>query len=141
MTLHLTLVVLLPSFAVLTWWQADRALGGNSLSWAYTFEWPFFGGYAVYLWWWLIHSQDKDRAAASSADDAATVATAAADAGAHPGAERAPGLDIPVPAHASNGVAADDDRFDTRVGEIDEELAAYNDYLAALNASGRRKRW
>ncbi|MGC8510188.1 MAG: hypothetical protein ACP5PB_04870 [Acidimicrobiales bacterium] len=27
-----------------------RALGGNTLSWAYVFEWPIFGSYAVYLW-------------------------------------------------------------------------------------------
>ncbi len=27
-----------------------RALGGNTLSWAYVFEWPIFGSYAIYLW-------------------------------------------------------------------------------------------
>ena len=27
-----------------------RAFSGNELSWAYVFEWPFFGGYAIYLW-------------------------------------------------------------------------------------------
>jgi hypothetical protein len=27
-----------------------RALAGNALSWAYVFEWPLFGGYAVYMW-------------------------------------------------------------------------------------------
>src|ERR1700678_4434751 len=55
--MHVTLIVLLPTFALLTRWQLDRALGGNTLSWAYTFEWPLFAGYAVYVWWQLIHDQ------------------------------------------------------------------------------------
>jgi hypothetical protein len=27
-----------------------RARSGNTLSWAYVFEWPIFAGYAVYMW-------------------------------------------------------------------------------------------
>lgn len=30
--------------------EIGRALGGNSLSWAYVFEWPIFALYAVYVW-------------------------------------------------------------------------------------------
>ncbi len=55
--MHATLLILLPAFAWLTWWQLSRALAGNTLSWAYTFEWPLFAGYAVYVWWQLIHDQ------------------------------------------------------------------------------------
>src|SRR5580704_7811287 len=55
--MHATLLILLPAFAWLTWWQLTRALAGNTLSWAYTFEWPLFAGYAVYVWWQLIHDQ------------------------------------------------------------------------------------
>ena len=55
--MHVTLAVLLPAFAWLTWWQLTRALSGNTLSWAYTFEWPLFAGYAIYVWWQLIHDQ------------------------------------------------------------------------------------
>ena len=29
--------------------ELDRALTGNRLSWAYVFEWPLFGAYAVYM--------------------------------------------------------------------------------------------
>lgn len=53
--LHAALAVALPGFLALGWWQLQRALGGNGLSWAYTFEWPFFAGYALYVWWRLIH--------------------------------------------------------------------------------------
>jgi hypothetical protein len=31
-------------------WQLHRALSGNSLSWAYTFEWPLFAIFAGYFW-------------------------------------------------------------------------------------------
>ncbi len=38
-------------------WQIHRALGGNSLSWAYVFEWPLFAAYAVYMWWRILHEK------------------------------------------------------------------------------------
>ena len=31
-------------------WQLHRALSGNGLSWAYTFEWPLFAIFAVFFW-------------------------------------------------------------------------------------------
>jgi hypothetical protein len=31
-------------------WQLHRALSGNELSWAYTFEWPLFAIFGVYFW-------------------------------------------------------------------------------------------
>jgi hypothetical protein len=31
-------------------WQLHRAESGNSLSWAYTFEWPLFAIFAVSFW-------------------------------------------------------------------------------------------
>src|SRR5271165_6329478 len=55
--MHVTLLVLLPAFAWLTWWQYNRATGGNTLSWAYVFLWPAFGVYAVYTWWNLVQDQ------------------------------------------------------------------------------------
>lgn len=41
-----------------TYWQVERALGGNGLSWAYVFEWPFFAGYALFMWRRLLHEGD-----------------------------------------------------------------------------------
>jgi hypothetical protein len=92
-----------------------RALSGNTLSWAYVFEWPIFGGYAVFMWWKLIH--DPPPGDPSSARDPS------------------PG----VGADTGNGT---DPVQDKEAGEKeDEELASYNRYLAALNASGKRKHW
>jgi len=120
-SLHVALVVFIPGCVALTWWQAARALGGNTLSWVYTFEWPIFGAYAAYMWWKLVHDEPVP---------------------AHPdGANRTP--DGPEAARTTigpegplgpGGAAVLDD-------DADDELAAYNRYLADLNASGRQKRW
>ncbi len=37
--------------------ELERALSGNELSWAYVFEWPIFGGYAIYMWRKLLDEQ------------------------------------------------------------------------------------
>jgi hypothetical protein len=99
--LHLTLAVVVPGFIALAWWQVDRALSGNTLSWAYAVEWPFFTGYAVVLWWKLLHDQPREQG-------------------------HEPGDEVPT----ENEETAED-----------KEMTEYNQYLAALNASGRRKRW
>jgi hypothetical protein len=115
--LHVTIVLVVPAFLALFWWQVQRVRDGNTLSWAYVFEWPFFTGYALYLWWKLLHDQVDQ-----------PVATAAARGG--PEAAD-PAAAIGVGAEGVDG--ADED--------TEAELAAYNRYLADLHASGRRKRW
>jgi hypothetical protein len=37
--------------------ELRRALDGNELSWAYVFEWPIFGAYAIYMWRKLLNEQ------------------------------------------------------------------------------------
>ncbi len=38
--------------------ELSRALSGNALSWAYVFEWPILGAYAIYVWRKLLHDED-----------------------------------------------------------------------------------
>ncbi len=57
--LHLEVAVIAPGCLVAGWWQLSRALGGNGLSWFYTFEWPVFAGFAVWGWWHLIHEDPE----------------------------------------------------------------------------------
>ncbi len=64
--LHVTLALSLPSFCALGIWQLHRALDGNSLSWAYTFEWPLFALYAIFMWWRLVHEQPGPDGASAS---------------------------------------------------------------------------
>ena len=58
--------------------EINRAIGGNSLSWAYVFEWPIFSVYAVYMWRKLIKEERKAPDAGVGVDerpdDAALVA-------------------------------------------------------------------
>jgi DNA-binding transcriptional regulator of glucitol operon len=105
-------IVVVPGCLALGWWQVTRALSGNALSWAYVFEWPIFAGYAVFMWWKLIH----DRAPGTQVTD--------------PEPSREPETDARAPQIGTDQEA-----------DEDEELASYNSYLAALNASGKRKHW
>jgi len=52
---HLTLVVGLAICTAAFWFELSRAEGGNELSWAYVFEWPLLGLFAVYMWWKILH--------------------------------------------------------------------------------------
>jgi hypothetical protein len=113
--LHAVILVVVPAFLALCLWQISRALGGNSLSWAYVFEWPFFAAYAVYMWWRFVHeaAEDTSPPAAAGADpggpNGSAVATAAATPAADAGGEE-------------------------EEAKEDAELAAYNEYLAQLAA-------
>jgi hypothetical protein len=59
--LHLTLAVGLALCIAAFWFELTRALDGNSLSWAYVFEWPLFGAFAVYMWWNLLHGGKRKK--------------------------------------------------------------------------------
>jgi hypothetical protein len=106
--LHLLLALALPLCGIAAWWQVTRALGGNTLSWLYVFEWPAFGGIAVWLWWVLLVGPVSERAAA-------------------PGRERTPQAELIARRTAPL-------RWDPSAEP--DGLRDYNDYLAALN-SGR----
>ena len=47
---HVLMVVACWGMLWLGDWQLHRAMAGNGLSWAYTFEWPLFAGFAVVFW-------------------------------------------------------------------------------------------
>ncbi len=119
--LHVILVVLTPTFILLFLWQVRRATSGNTLSWAYVFEWPFFLAYAVYMWWRLVHEPTAELPDAAPG--------AAAGRPAHPERVAAGG----APGRAEEDAAG--------TSEEDRDLAAYNRYLAELDASGHKKHW
>lgn len=120
--LHLVVLIVVPTFLRLCVWQIDRALSGNELSWAYVFEWPFFAGYALYLWWKLIHDESNDKDVVTRDEKATAKAN--------------------KPAGATS-VDRTEDPSDNSARSIhereDEELAAYNRYLGELNASTRTR--
>ncbi len=61
--LHLVWALIVAGCAIAGFWQLGRATGGNTLSWAYTFEWPAFAIVATIGWWQMIHDDPADRAA------------------------------------------------------------------------------
>jgi hypothetical protein len=104
-------------------WQFHRAESGNPLSWAYTFEWPIFAVFGAVFWAKTIRDEFKP----------------------HTDPGDAPEVDLPVGASVGGVVSRDvaalgglDARLaSASAGEEDEndpELAAYNAYLARLNA-------
>ncbi len=143
---HLFMVV---SFWGMGWlgdWQLHRALAGNGLSWAYTFEWPLFAGFAVVFWAKTIRDEFRIRrgempdssAAGYGRDDLPfglqQVQASPVQHGPvqHGPVQHGPVQHGPVPVGVSG--PADEDE--------DEELSAYNAYLTRLNAEVKRHgRW
>jgi hypothetical protein len=95
-------------------WQLHRALAGNPLSWAYTFEWPLFSGFAFVFWAKTIKDEFRIRRGEAVAGSAAVR-----------------GLDdrgLPVTARSAQEPQEPED----------PELSAYNAYLTRLNDKAGR---
>jgi hypothetical protein len=107
-------------------WQYHRAMDGNGLSWAYTFEWPLFAVFGVVFWARTIKDEfilrrggvtEADLVAAAMAKSLATL----------PSGAMLPAGTLPEGVLVRQLEQPDDE-------EDDPELAAYNAYLAKLNA-------
>lgn len=59
--LHLTLVAGLTLCVGAFCIEVVRALGGNTLSWAYVVEWPLFAVFGTVMWWDILHGRDRRR--------------------------------------------------------------------------------
>ena len=126
-------------------WQYHRALGGNGLSWAYTFEWPLFSGFGVVFWARTIRDEFRIRRAGLDPN--------LEHAGAEVGVQLPAGLGMEQ-AGAYVGGAPDSAQWTGAAGAepvlasswradviraasewaSDPEVAEYNIYLARLNA-------
>jgi hypothetical protein len=99
-------------------WQLRRALAGNTLSWAYTFEWPIFAIFGVVFWAKTI--KDELRPARRGSGQAEEIAL--------PADTRSPGSTAsPGSGEAAGQVSASEE-------PADQELAEYNAYLARLTS-------
>jgi hypothetical protein len=124
---HAGVLATVATFLALGWWQVRRAFAGNVLSIGYAFEWPVFAGFLIFVWFREVRQALAPTAGASD--------TGSAGAGA--GADERPWSDgtgdngSALPAQGGRrqrtGPAYDD--------ADDEPLAAYNRYLAWLNAN------
>ncbi len=57
-------------------WQLHRAIAGNSLSWAYTFEWPLFAIMGAVFWARTIRDELRIRAGSATGSTESAVASA-----------------------------------------------------------------
>lgn len=108
---HALLLAAVSVFALLGWWQLSRAQGGNARSIGYAFEWPLFAVFAVYWWARTIHLERHPPDPTAEAASDAKLRQAEADA-------------------ALRTAAIEE--------EPDDELDAYNNYLAQLHAQDQR---
>ena len=111
---HVLALVLAGGCLAMGWWQFSRATGGNALSWGYTFEWPVFAGFVVFLWF-----REMQLARRKPPTDR--------DPGPEADPVRLPGAPVTVdrPIRVARSATPAED---------DPELDAYNDYLAWLAA-------
>lgn len=126
--LHVLFLVAFIATGFLTVWQWDRAheAGGSFQNLGYALQWPLFGAFTIFLWVRMIRMDlhidapaDDDASTGDAEPDVARGADAPA-AGLHNGRHVNRSL-VPPPAPS-----VDDDE--------DPELAAYNRFLADLNA-------
>ncbi len=110
---HVFIVAAVIGMLVLGDWQLHRAESGNSLSWAYTFEWPFFAILAIVFWGKTIRDEVHPPAVAQSQ------AAVQLPDGARPAAD-------------GEATASTGEVVRPVTTEEDKELAAYNAYLARL---------
>ena len=96
-------------------WQFHRAISGNGLSWAYTFEWPLFAGFGVVFWARTVRDEIRLRRGPSKKEIERAAAEAAAG----------PVLPDGIGTRQIDRPADDAD---------DADLASYNAYLDRLNS-------
>ena len=108
---HALLLAAVGVFLALGWWQVLRAGEGNARSVGYAFEWPLLALCAIYVWVRALRRELRPPAEP-----------------AEPSVPISPGSRLVSPPAA-----------ETRYEEPDDELAAYNRYLAWLHEQDQRQ--
>jgi len=120
---HLFMVASVFGMLALGNWQLHRAESGNPLSWAYTFEWPFFAIMAVVFWAKTLKDEAHPPAPVPDAERQVQLPATVGQPGAEAAGDGAAGPGLPGAGQV--------------MSEEDEELAAYNSYLARLQREVR----
>jgi hypothetical protein len=123
---HLFAVVAVAGMCWLGQWQFQRAMAGNTLSWAYTFEWPIFAIFGVVFWVKTIKDELRPAPAKQAGQVGLPDGTAIADRPGAMAADRTASAAWPDVAEEAAARQAD-----VEAGDV--ELAEYNAYLAKLS--------
>jgi DNA-binding transcriptional regulator of glucitol operon len=111
LALHVLAIALVAACLGLGWWQWQRVGEGSARSLGYALEWPFFAAFVVLIWGHLV--RDALRPGGTERPD---------------GRSGEAGESSLLPSDPARAVEAPPEE------EPDEELAAYNRYLAELHA-------
>ncbi len=122
---HLFAVVAVVGMCWLGDWQFRRAIAGNTLSWAYTFEWPIFAIFGVVFWVKTVRDELHPAPDGGRQAQQLTLPAGAESRGAQPAGAESAGR---ASAGGSSGGAES-----AGSGPADVELAEYNAYLARLS--------
>jgi DNA-binding transcriptional regulator of glucitol operon len=112
--LHIALVFWIVLCALAAWWQVGRAVQGNSLSFLYAIEWPMIGVLGIVGWYSLLNTEKVGEHKEK--------------------ARREYEEKMRAEAQAARELAAISE------GE-DPSLAAYNDHLAELSQTQKKRLW
>jgi hypothetical protein len=113
---HVAVVVLVIVFLRLGWWQVTRAADGNLLSFGYALQWPAFAVFVVFVWIKEMRLALRPGPGPAASGPRSEATEERSDEG-----RRRPGGPGPRASEAS-------------AEDTDPDLAAYNRYLAWLNA-------
>jgi hypothetical protein len=113
--LHIAVLVTVPTFLGLGWWQVDRAGAGNARSYGYAVEWPSLAAIVIFLYIRAIRMELHS--------DSAPVQVVQSNVAIVPTASERMNAEV---------IAADE--------AADPELAAYNEYLTDLHARDLQQR-
>jgi hypothetical protein len=128
---HAALVVWVPGCAIACWWQVTVALSGDSLGWVYAVMWPCFALFGTIFWWHFVHD-DPDTVGRRGLRRLQQASAS--------GEARSDGHDVDARDIDAHGPDVGLTVLEQAAAD-DPELAAYNDYLAALAREGRPSTW
>jgi hypothetical protein len=153
---HFLVIIIVPGCLIAARWQIHRAAQGNTLSYAYSVEWPVFAIIAIVGWWQLIHedysfvlarkAERRRRAKLKGVPTIPEFTLADLEALTRPRA-----LELGPVGSTSRGIGDvgvfveedEDDRAaaEAAVAEASYGMTAYNQYLASLKERGHAKTW
>ncbi|HEY1825748.1 MAG TPA: hypothetical protein VGG21_07295 [Acidimicrobiales bacterium] len=112
--LHITLICWIALCALAAWWQVGRAVQGNALSFLYSIEWPLIGILGIVGWYSMLNMEKvSEHKEQARREYEERMRAEAQEAREHAAAVE---------------------------GE-DANLAAYNDHLAQLSQTPKKRLW
>ncbi|MGC2484897.1 MAG: hypothetical protein WA359_01460 [Acidimicrobiales bacterium] len=112
--LHVALILWITLCALAAWWQVGRAIQGNALSYLYSIEWPLIGILGIVGWYSMLNMEKVSEHKQRAREE--------------------------YEERMRSEARAARERATQAEGE-DPSLAAYNDHLAQLSETPKKRLW